>query len=369
MLADASGTMHHLNPPALRLLGLSPRQDPFGRLHDHSTDPLAVEELFRTWRRSGSVRPGAIDLRSSEHTVVRARCDGVRLDETFLLIRLSTGTSPSRLGMLNHRIEAATLRQLKERLRHMVSDLETTNRELSIRNRELEQYASAVAHDLRTPLYVIQGYAELLLDEYGGDVTEQGQELFDGILRGTERMTGVIDALLALARMEAHPPTELTDSQAALQIALREVADQLETVGARVEVGSMLPAPVQQDHLVQVFGNLVANSVKYRSADRPLELRIVSRSTVDGGVEFRFADNGRGVAESDRQRIFTLFDRGSSPGDEPGFGVGLATCRKLAESLGGSITCEESAGGGAAFVFTLPPLAQASKDRSGEERS
>jgi signal transduction histidine kinase len=103
---------------------------------------------------------------------------------------------------------------------------------------------------------------------------------------------------------------------------------------------------------VQVFVNLLTNSLKFRRTDSSPTIRISGRRLEDV-TEFMVEDDGIGVPEHVRERIFDIFDRGEAPAERSGTGIGLATTRKIVESYGGEIRCEQSSLGGARFVFTI----------------
>jgi signal transduction histidine kinase len=166
-------------------------------------------------------------------------------------------------------------------------------------------------------------------------------------------MSAVIDGLLTVARLQVTTPDEPTSSAEAVGVAVQELRSEIARAGGQVEVGGMAPAWADPTHLVQVFTNLIGNALKFHVPGRPPTVRVSSERR-EGVTEFVVEDDGPGVPEGDRERIFDLFDRGAGPArEQPGTGIGLATCRKLVESYGGAITCGTSELGGARFAFTI----------------
>jgi signal transduction histidine kinase len=351
-LLGLDGRFLHLNDAAVRCLAIE-RDELRGRtLPDISDDPAATSELLRLWAGSAGRRPGSLVLSEGLRASERLRCDGARLDPATLILRLRSELDQDHLALLNREVETASLRELQTRLHTTLAELEEANRQLATRNAELERYAAAVAHDLRSPLYIVRGYVELLAAGQVSDIDEEGLRVLDEVLRGTDRMRAVIDGLLAVARLQVTTPAVPADSNAAVQLVLDEHRDEIARAGARIEVGALAPAWAEATHLVQVLSNLVGNSLKFRRPGHAPRVWIAARRR-EGATEFVVEDDGIGVPASDRGRIFDLFDRGTSSSDQPGTGIGLATCRKIVESYGGDIRCEASDRGGARIVFTV----------------
>jgi light-regulated signal transduction histidine kinase (bacteriophytochrome) len=168
-----------------------------------------------------------------------------------------------------------------------------------------------------------------------------------------ERRKAQIRDLLEYARVRDHAPEpRTTDSGAALKEALGRIRVPIEESGAKVEKGEMPLVHVDPTELAQLFQNLVANAIKFRRTAPPL-VRIGAERAGDAW-RFFVEDNGIGIAEGDRERIFGLFQRLHTQQEFPGTGIGLAICRRIVERNGGRIWVEARPGGGSAFRFTLP---------------
>jgi signal transduction histidine kinase len=351
-LLDLRGRFLHANEAAADHLGL-PRRELAGRtLAGLCGDAAMVEDALARWAGSSAFRPATLELTITPAGSSRQRCDGARLDADTLVLRLRDRETPDPLARLNHEIETASLRELQERLRTTLGELEDANRQLTAHNRELGRYASAVAHDLRTPVYIVRGYAELLHAGHLVPIDDEARRVVDEILRGTDRMSAVIDGLLTVARLQVTTPDEPASGADAVGVAVQELRAEIASTGGQVEVGPMATAWADATHLVQVFTNLIGNSLKFHAPGRAPTVRVSSERR-EGVTEFVVEDDGPGVPEADRDRIFDLFDRGGAAREQPGTGIGLATCRKLVESYGGTIRCEASELGGARFTFTI----------------
>jgi two-component system sensor histidine kinase KdpD len=214
---------------------------------------------------------------------------------------------------------------------------------------------SAVSHDLRTPLSSIKASATSLLLPEAAWTEAEGRELLQTIDREADRLNRLVGNLLDLSRIEAgvlRPVLDWYEVPEIVETLLPRLCPLLSGRNLEVDVQPGLPA-VQLD-LVRVetlLGNLVDNAVKYTPLQSPLTLKIWH----EGGMHLALIDHGPGIPEWQRPRIFDSFYRGRQHSDrEHGTGLGLAICRGIAEAHGGSIQVEDTPGGGATFVLTLP---------------
>jgi signal transduction histidine kinase len=243
--------------------------------------------------------------------------------------------------------------ELEERVAERTAELERLNRKLASANADLTNFAARLSHDLRSPITFVKGYAELL--QHGNAVREAPYTGYlDNVIEGVERMDAMIHALFQFSSTERG---EAAMKPAALSQICSEVADTMAEpmaeAGGQLSFADDLPA-VQGDRalLFLLLQNLVANAVKYRG-DAPPRIAI-SAEPAGGHVRVSVSDNGRGVPEAERERIFEMFERGGADKTEPGSGIGLATCRRIVERHGGEIRCEGRPEGGSVFKFTLP---------------
>jgi signal transduction histidine kinase len=219
-----------------------------------------------------------------------------------------------------------------------------TNREA-----ELRSLMTMTSHDLRSPLTTIAAHLELLRDELGDHAAED----LAVMERAVRRMERLLDNLVDYARSTQN---ELRITTVALDQVVADVtADRVTTANrARVTVDGTLPE-VQADAelLRHVIDNLIGNAIKYTARGATAALRVSSR-TIDGEVRVEVADNGIGIPEADRPRVFDAFHRSANSGGYQGTGLGLAICRRIVERHGGRIGVTEAPAGGSLFWFTLP---------------
>jgi signal transduction histidine kinase len=353
LVTGLEGTIHAANQPACELL---PSVLVGEELADHLADPGELAPLLGRWSRSTTLRPGRLVLADG----TRLRGDGARLSgASLLLVRLRPHErSAVAFQRVNQHVETANLRELSRRLEATVDELRSANLRLAAANEEVQQYARAVAHDVRTPLFTMQGFAQLLAED--GHVDDTGAEYVRFILESTARLQQTTDGLLEVARLDRVTPRR--DARTDAKVALEEVLSDLgaELHGVTVEVDRLPVVAVEPSALRRVLQNLVANSVRHgQLPDRPLRIEITARR-LGGTVAISVRDDGIGILEEDHDRLFELFHRGAGSEDVPGTGIGLAACRKIVTAWGGTITTEPVPGPGARFVFTAPAADHAS---------
>lgn len=256
------------------------------------------------------------------------------------------------------------LEQKSAELERLTADLREANRQLQVLDRLKDDFLSTVSHELRTPLTSIRSFSEILSDNPELD-NAQRQQFLAIIVRETERLTRLIDQLLDLARLEAgHGDWQMTsvDAAAALREAVAVTASLFAEKKAVLDVEILLPEmPVYADgdRLIQVFVNLLSNAVKFVPSPGG-RVRVEAREHGRTWL-FTVADNGPGIPEGQRDRIFGKFVQATGGGqDRPaGTGLGLAISHQIIEHFGGSIWADAAPGGGARFCILLNRLSQA----------
>ncbi|HYI97712.1 MAG TPA: ATP-binding protein, partial [Bryobacteraceae bacterium] len=227
--------------------------------------------------------------------------------------------------------------------------------ELNTSNARMREFVYTVSHDLQEPLRSISSFAKLLRDRYAGRLDNDGIEFLEYVTTGAVRMSKLIKDLLAYSRV-LHDDESLFQEVPLTNI-VEVVAEILSTSinksGATLTCGELPVVKANANRIIQLFQNLIGNSIKYRS-DRPPAINIEARQ--DGGFwRISVTDNGIGIQPGDRGRIFGLFKR-TPGGVAPGSGIGLAICHAIVERHGGRIWVETVPGGGSTFIFTLPCL-------------
>jgi light-regulated signal transduction histidine kinase (bacteriophytochrome) len=245
-------------------------------------------------------------------------------------------------------VERTWARQDLERL---ADELAVSNRELERSNTELESFASVASHDLSEPVRTAAAFITLLRERYGERLDERALGFIGHAESSLRRMHTMIDDLLDYARAGAsRGPYEPVSLREVAVRALDLLAPRIAEAEAEIILGDQPTVSCDPGELARVFQNLIANALKFaRPGVRP-RLEIATVRTHNEWL-ISITDNGIGVAEADRDRIFAMFqrlDRGS------GSGIGLAVCTKVVATHGGRIWVEPAPSGGSVFCFTLP---------------
>lgn len=306
-----------------------------------------------------------------DELVVRMRGD-VALRRVPVILLTGRDSPQSRLEMLDAGVADYLLKpfrpeELRLRVRNILRDnmllhqvqearraADAANRELLEVNLELDRFAAAAAHDLQAPLANIAAYADMLARGTIPDVDKQSSVL-RAIGDNAERAHTLVRDLLQHART-------VTSIDDVTVVDLDEVLDAVARDLQRVmqEHGATLVRPEPLGHVrgrrvavESVLLNLLSNALKYRVEGRAPVITVSTTPTDDGQVALTVVDNGRGVAEADRDRVLDLGVQGRDP--EPGTGIGLATVRAVVNRHGGVIELSESpAPGGLTVRITLP---------------
>lgn len=248
--------------------------------------------------------------------------------------------------------------------------------ELASKNEEVEAFVYIVSHDLRAPLVNLQGFArelELSCDEIArtlrdtplpAPVAVKVQEAFDDNIRTALRFIAasvnkferLIGALLALSRTgQQSYRIERIDIAALVGLTVDSLHQTIVAAKARITLGELPPAQGDATAVGQVFANLLTNALTYRHPERE-PIIIMEGAVVGDKVEYRVQDNGVGIPEGARKRLFQVFQR-FHPELASGDGIGLAAVKRIVERHGGSIRAQSSPDGGSTFHFTLPRAA------------
>jgi DNA-binding response OmpR family regulator len=246
--------------------------------------------------------------------------------------------------------EARAARELAEARAVLVEELEQ-------KNKELEAFSYSVSHDLRAPLRSIDGFVELLAEDYGASLPEEAKGYIARTRAAARRMGELIDDLLELSRVSR---AELVRQPVDLSALARAVVDVLARATPRpelrVDIQEGLGAHGDPGLLRVVLENLLGNAWKFSGlrADATIRFGALPGTPADGPTFF-VRDNGAGFDPSYAHRLFAPFQRLHSTSEFPGTGIGLATVQRVLRRHGGRIWAESQLGAGATFYFNVPP--------------
>jgi len=283
---------------------------------------------------------------------------------TVLRYTRELGEARDEVSMLNSGLE--------ERVKDRTADVAKANQ-------EIQRFAYIVTHDLRAPLVNITGFTTELergiksvralieQSEAGNDptnlvmqeariaATEDMPEAIGFIRSSTQKMDNLINAILKLSREGQRTlRPERFDLKTVIMASAAAIQHQLSQADGEINLDLDIP-PIVTDKLAveQIISNLLDNAIKYRSKDRPLRIAVRAQISPNDRIRIEIADNGRGIAARDIERIFELFRRAGVQ-DMPGEGIGLAFVQTVLRNLGGEIAVTSALDKGTTFRIVLP---------------
>jgi signal transduction histidine kinase len=232
--------------------------------------------------------------------------------------------------------------------------LELRTEELERSNADLEQFAYAASHDLQTPLRNIASYTQLLERRYRGKLGEDAEEFLDFIVGNAKKLSMMIRDLLDFSRAStAGDRLSVVDLSIVVAEVLGRLQQNLDSVGAQVQVGDLPKVRGEIVWLESLTQNLIENAIRYRHPDRSLKLTITAMR--EGAKQWRvsIADNGIGIDPAYHEKVFTMFYRLNPASHPEGTGIGLPLCRRLVSRFGGKLWLESEPGVGTTLHFTM----------------
>ncbi len=331
---DAARQLQYSNPAFDRWFGTGPH-------HDGPLRPL----LERTLHGEAVADELALDTLAGRR-VARLTLIPHRGEDGAV-----TGAHLMGYDLTDFRHAEAEVRQLNAELEQRV---EQRTRALAAANRELESFSYSVSHDLRAPLRTIDGFSQILLDEYAAKLDDTGRDYLERVRAGSRRMASLIDDLLELARVTRR---DLQIRDCDLSALARDIAGELaqadpaRKVDVRVAEGMTVAA---DSGLLRVaLDNLMRNAWKFTALRPDAGIEVGCRD--DGaGITYFVRDNGVGFDMAYANKLFGAFQRLHGESEFQGTGIGLALVRRVIRRHGGNVWAEAEPGEGATFHFTLP---------------
>ncbi len=273
---------------------------------------------------------------------------------TLNLTILGVGLSVLSMGLLQAQ-QRRLLASLEGEVKKRTEELESRSQALAVSNVDLENFAYVASHDLREPLRMISSYLTLLERRLDDQLDEESR-VFMGFARdGAKRMDRLILDLLDYSRLgrSGAAPENVDLSQVLTQVQA-DLGLRLANNQVRLHVDPLPCVQGNPSEITRLFQNLIGNAVKFTAADRPAEIAI---SVQPQGDFWRLiiADNGIGIPDDQRERVFGMFQRLHGHGQYEGTGIGLTACRRIVEHHGGSIEVLPQQGDqGCRIALTLP---------------
>ncbi|MEJ2592079.1 MAG: AAA family ATPase [Candidatus Thiodiazotropha sp.] len=245
------------------------------------------------------------------------------------------------------------IRRLNQELEQRVIDRTAA---LEAANKELEAFSYSVSHDLRTPLRAINGFSHILLEDYAGQLDDEGKRLLNVVRDSTIRMGQLIDDMLNFSRTGR---MEFAFREVDMERVAQGVVEELGPAGGgnklQVEVKHHPNARGDAAMLRQVYINLLSNAIKF-SRDREIQKIEVGAEVKDGETVYYVKDNGVGFDMRYADKLFGVFQRLHSVNEFTGTGIGLAIVKRIISRHGGRVWAQGVVGAGATFYFSLPGM-------------
>ncbi len=240
-------------------------------------------------------------------------------------------------------------------LEQRVEEKERAEEALQDANKELEAFSYSVSHDLRAPLRAIDGFANILLEEYNDVLDDEGKRLIGIIMKNVNSMGQLIDDLLAFSRLSRQQMQRLVIDVRPL---VQEVVDNLmqseNNRNIEWKIDALPPVIGDRSMIRQVYANLLSNAIKFTRKRDIARIEVGARKC-DEEIVYFVRDNGAGFDMQYQEKLFVVFQRLHSEKDFEGTGVGMANVRRIVHRHGGRIWAEGKVGEGATFYFTIPP--------------
>lgn len=242
----------------------------------------------------------------------------------------------------------------QDRIQKQNKTLQEQAAALQAANAELDAFASTVAHDLKTPLATIAGYANLLASDWSNLSTTEIKQILQMIDKSAHNMSHIVDEILLFARTRHDDHLDLSplDMRPIVTQALARLNEDVQRRAAEIVLPESWPAAVGYAPWVEeIWTNYLSNGLKYGGHPPRLEL---GAAVDQDQIRFWVTDNGDGLSEQEQQHLFDEFTRLERSSHIEGTGLGLSIVRRMSKKLGGDAGVESRLGEGCTFYFTLP---------------
>lgn len=240
---------------------------------------------------------------------------------------------------------------LRARKKHY-NEIFAQNKLLQQQNERLEQFTYITTHDLQEPLLSLISFTDLLQNECSESISEEISTYIKYISQSSKRMQTLVKGIMEYSRIGTEKESVIVDCNEIVNDVLTDLSRTLKQLNAKVTVDHLPTVIGHPLELRLLFQNLISNALKFRKKDVIPEIKISAKEDVDHWF-FSVQDNGIGIKEQDKDKIFVLFKRLHDRNEYEGTGIGLSHCEKIVRLHGGTIWAESKFGEGTVFNFTI----------------
>ncbi|MDZ7737581.1 MAG: PAS domain S-box protein [Bacteroidales bacterium] len=243
-------------------------------------------------------------------------------------------------------MDITELQRAQEQLKVSMENLQRSNK-------ELEQFAYVASHDLQEPLRMVASYTQLLERRYKDQLDERANKYIYYAVDGAKRMQNLINDLLDVSRISTRGDKfTITDTNEVVKNALKSLEARIDETGARIKTGKLPLINADSGQIERLFMNLVGNALKFSKPDEKPFIEIDASEQKNNWL-FRVKDNGIGIDEKFKEKVFVIFQRLHGTTHYKGTGIGLAICKRIVQRHEGEIWFESEENKGTTFYFTL----------------
>jgi two-component system, LuxR family, sensor kinase FixL len=315
--------------------------------------PLVGKKCFKAYHKLDSVCPDCplitiLQTGLPSKGIVSVACHGTEWVEiSASAIKDKNGNI---MGVIEQVKDITERKKAEQELERLNKELEATVQELSISNRQLNDFVHVAAHDLKTPVRGIGTLADWIINDYGDKLDNQGREQVRLLKTRVVRIDKLIDGMLQFSKITR---TMHGEKQVNLNAVLSDIKGTMPPSDhVEIAVDSMPTITCEREHIELIFHNLLTNAVTFMDKTNGL----VKVGCVEQGDFWKFyvSDNGPGIEQKYFEKIFRIFQTLPKNDESETTGMGLAIARKIVELYGGKIWVESQPGSGSTFYFTFP---------------
>lgn len=343
-IMDLSRKIIHANNSACNLLGYNLEDISIQSLDDLASD-YSKNDVAQIYNELSPEHPFV------SNEVILSKKDKTSFTINLLATQIKNANDIPifNLGVLENISEK---RRAEEKLQEYSQNLEESNK-------DLEQFAYIISHDLKEPLRMMTSYTQLLKRRYSHSFDETGEEFMDYIVDGAKRMNDLINDLLAYSRVgrdkRSRKFVDLIDLIGIIKSNLKMISEEKDT---EIIINDVLPLVYcNKPQITALFQNLINNSIKYSREDVSPKVEI-GVAKKEKHWEFYIKDNGIGIEQENLDKIFLIFERLHANNEYSGTGIGLAIAKRIVQSHNGEIWARSIEGEGTTFYFTLPIVSE-----------